>query len=431
MKTVLLPLAFLFALAALTATAQLPAPADLPAASQRQATAREAIARQADEAETALRKWYDSALDAVQKDAQAKGDLDRVLAVKQEHERAGRDLTPEEKGALPPVMKSVRDQYDQARTQRANQNKANVTASLRAYLAALETLEKSLTQKADIDGALAVRKERTAVGEQLSAIQTAVATAPPVAPPPPVTPPPAVGAATPAPATPPAAAKPAIALSSATKARTVEVCEELKCHDSIKKPAPEAIAFLSPPGPMAGFRGRGLLLKNDPTTGRRGTTWSFAMMRKAPHAGIQIIHPLGDGQIIVHLRDEGLTVLSSTEMANTPWVGGDPKRIRLTTDAKKLFPLTGQIFNVTSELSGSGVYVISINGKVVGRASLDAGPALALNSGYEGARLPAGVDFPLRWDPGYAAIITGAVDPGGVLNCRNAVFKVGASIVAP
>jgi hypothetical protein len=165
------------------------------AAIQRQVASGEALRAQMLEAQDALRKWYGAALEAVKKDAMSRGQLDGVLAADQERDRLDRDLTPEEESKLPAVARTVRKQYDQAREKLAAQQKAAQTASLREYAVTLDTLEKRLTQKGDIDGALAARKERGAAQEQLAALET---NRPPA----------------PAAATPPAAAKPPVAAAS-------------------------------------------------------------------------------------------------------------------------------------------------------------------------------------------------------------------------
>jgi hypothetical protein len=96
----------------------------------------------------------------VKKDATGKGDLDGVIATDKERERMDRDLTADEKSQLPIALRAVRGQYDQARAQQAAQHNARIAASLHSYSATLEGLEKILTRKGDIDGAIAVRKER-------------------------------------------------------------------------------------------------------------------------------------------------------------------------------------------------------------------------------------------------------------------------------
>jgi len=433
MKATLLPLAFVIAVVHHTAFAQLPAgsgsaPEDLSAARQRQTAARDALSMQAAESQAALQKWYFSVLDALKKDAVGKGDLDGVLVIEKERERAVRDLTQEEKNQLPKLLRPVRDQYDQGRAQRVADHKAKLAASLRAYLVMLEALEKALTQKSNIGGAVEVRKERAAVAEQLNALQPWLAPAG-VPPAPPTGQPAATVAATPSAATNPPAGKPPTGLGGTPKAMRVEVAAVLGVADVTLKQAPEAISFRTPPSPTTSG-GKGLLLKNDPALGRRETTWTCFMVITAPHDGIQFIHPLGTGHVIVHLRENGLFLVAPDEMAKTPWVGGDAKKIRLASGAEKMFPLT-RGYIVTSQLSGSGKYTISLDGKVVGRASLDPGPALTLTSEYKGERLPAGEEFPLNWSPGYAAFIAGGRGKGGALQIRDLVFQAGASNVAP
>ena len=179
------------------------APPELTAAIQRQVAERETLQRQAADSNAALTKWYNAALDAVKKSAVSQGDLEGVLTLDEERDRTERELTPEEKAKLPPALRPVRAQFDQARLQRAVQQRAAQAASLKAYLVSLETLEKLLTQKLELEGAIAVRKERAAAAELLAAIDAAPGRVPPrpTAPPPAATPP-TVTAARPVPATP-------------------------------------------------------------------------------------------------------------------------------------------------------------------------------------------------------------------------------------
>ncbi|HEV7403040.1 MAG TPA: hypothetical protein VGO11_08950 [Chthoniobacteraceae bacterium] len=151
-----------------TAAKTSPPPEDLPAAVRRQVESREAMRVKADEAQAALRAWYQGALDAVKKDAVGKGDLDGVVATDAERDRADRDLTEEEKNALPKLSRSVRDKYDEARRLQATQLKAATTASLQAYAAVLEGLEKRLTQQGKLDDAIATRLERAKVAALLA-----------------------------------------------------------------------------------------------------------------------------------------------------------------------------------------------------------------------------------------------------------------------
>jgi hypothetical protein len=188
--------------APLPSTAKTAPPEDLPTAVQRQLESREVIQKKAEEAQAALRAWYQAALDAVKKDALSKGDLDGVVATDAERDRAERDLTEAEKNALPKVPRAVRDKYDEARAVQAKQFNGAVAASLQAYAATLEGLEKRLTQQGKLDDAIATRVERAKVGTLLAGGAPAVvATAPTEAAPPAPKPEPAPAAPVPAKAT--------------------------------------------------------------------------------------------------------------------------------------------------------------------------------------------------------------------------------------
>lgn len=411
--SVLSLLVAMFALAAPSAESKRP-PEDLQSAVDAQAAEREAIQTKAGEGAAALRKWYESALDALKKDAGSKGNLDGVIAAEAERGRMDRELTGDEMGKLPPTSLAVRKQFDQARANQAAQLQAALTASLRNYVATLEGLEKRLTQKEDIDGALVIRKARTAIAAQLAAgdsraledagTKIAGGTARPPA-------------AT-APVTPPARAE----------APKVEVTAQLMCTAYVKSALSNLVAFMTPVGPLRARGGRGVLLKNDPATGRLGTTWTFTLSRKAPDAGVQIVHPFGDGHIIVHLRPEGLFLVAPPEVAKTPWVGGDSTMIKLTEAGAKIFPFSKRSYQVVSQLSATGKYTISLNGEVAGTASLAPGPPLSLSREFKADN---GAELPLKWHPGYAALIAGAAEQGGGNMCANVTFQASAPEPAP
>jgi hypothetical protein len=191
--------------APLPTTAKAAQPEDLPTAVQRQLESREAIQKKADEAQAALRAWYQAALDAVKKDALSKGDLDGVVAADAERDRTERDLTEAEKNALPKVSRAVRDKYDEARALQTKQLNGAVTASLQAYSAVLEGLEKRLTQQGKLEDAIATRVERAKVGGLLAGGSIPPAAPPEATPPVPKPDEPAPPAPKPEPAPAPAA----------------------------------------------------------------------------------------------------------------------------------------------------------------------------------------------------------------------------------
>ena len=49
-----------------------------------------------------------------------------------------------------------------------------------------------------------------------------------------------------------------------------------------------------------------MLIKNDPETGKNGTTWSFTYARSQSAQMMQIVHPHGRGQVVISARNEGV-----------------------------------------------------------------------------------------------------------------------------
>jgi hypothetical protein len=413
------------------ATAADPAPPEnLPAAQSRQVEDVIALKKKTDDAAIALRKWYESALDVMKKNALAKGDLDAVLATDLERQRMSRDLTNQEKANLPLASLQVRNQFDQARVAQAAQEKTATAALLRGYVATLEALEKRVTQKGDIDAALAIRKERTAAAQQLS-------NATPLpgdllaaeSPKPGATPAPSAATPVATPAATPASAKPPSGLSGAPGAPVLDVCPELNAFAYVETKLKNLVSFQIPPGgPVQSSKPRGVFLKNEPATGRSGTTWSFSIKRKAPDGGALIVHPLGNGHIAIHLRQEGLFVLSPTDFAKTPGEGGDVSKIKLTPAGTALFPLGSKEYKVVSQLSASGRYTISVDGAIIGTATFAAGPGLVMTKDCKGEH---GADLPLRWHAGAAGLIAGGAERGGACGCKAVTFQASAPEPAP
>jgi hypothetical protein len=393
-------------------------PENLRAAMERQKAELAAVQAKSADGAAALRSWYEASLDAVKKDALGKGNLDGVLATDTERHRLDRDLTPEEKATLPPVLQQVRAQYDQARATMAAQQKTATAALLRTYVTTLEELEKRLTKQADIDGAIATRRERAAAAEEL---------AKPAAPPDPAaiarTAPPV---STPAPTATPAGTKPPSNTGAATAAPVLQVCPKLSASAKVSTTLENVISFTAPPGsPEVTRPGRGVMLKNEPGTGAKGTTWSFELKHGSPASGVQIVHPFGNGHIVIHLREAGLSVLSPADRARAPWEGGDAKKIQLTK-GKGVFPLLAgtHVFKIVSQLSAGGRYTFSMGGNVIGTANFSAATPLVLSTDYKGEN---NAELPTEWPAGAAGLIAGS---GGVCECSAVTFQAAAPVSA-
>ena len=137
-------------------------PSDLDALRQKYQEALSPIERRTEEKKAGLRKDYAAALDKAQKDAMAAGDLDAAVAAKAERERVvgNEEPTAEQKESMPRTIAGLRGNYDKGVQRIANEATADSQQVLERYLVNLQALEKTLTVRSDIDGALAVRAER-------------------------------------------------------------------------------------------------------------------------------------------------------------------------------------------------------------------------------------------------------------------------------
>jgi hypothetical protein len=366
-------------------------PEDLPAAMQRHAAARETLQKQGAAPHAELRAWYEDALKVVKADAIRKGDQTSAAATDAERNRMDRDLTGLEKATLPKVVLAVREQYDQGRAEQAAQQKPALDALLREYLETLIGLEKRLVQKFDLEAAMAVRQERAKTARELD---------------------------------PPAAGTPKTAVAAAsTPAPIVQVGSELRAWGRLASPAPEAITFECPNANSQGRGGRAVVLKNDPTAGRSGSTWTTDYTRTGNVSNLQLVHPFREGHVVVTLRKTGLDLETPTFWEANGWDGSNHKRIRMTTDGAALFPLQdGQKYEVESQLRANGSYTIKINGKVAANAQVSTASALVFPLAVDG--------LPNDWPGGSAALLVGPV-VGPEKENKNACEKLTFRASAP
>ena len=389
-------------------------PADLKTLMDRRLVAHAAIAAERANRISEAKMAYTPILDNLQKDATTRGDLDAVLSVKTERDRLDRELTADEKKTLAVSMRAARARYDQAIARAAAVEKAAEIASLREYVATLDALQKRTTQSGDIDGALKVRAERTDAAGKLAAIEAAKQPAPAAA----------------------AVVEPVKPGAPAKLAAPIEVAAEIKAKGEANGTGPGVVVFDGPTG--NGRRGaKGVLLKNEPVTGRNGTTWSFRYARSGTDRGVQIIHPHGRGQVIIYLQDSGIGVSTPKAWIEVGYGGGNPKAVKNTRVFDEVFPLANsQEYQVESRVSPTGAVQVSIDGKLVATARATGASPLSLEilpdekfpGSGRGTLEFKGAELPLRWGPGYAGIIMGPLDNGQNV-CREVRFQ--ASVPEP
>jgi hypothetical protein len=147
--------------------------------------ATEAIAAERVKWTTALDTWYVGALDKIQADRSAAGDLDGVLAVKAERARHSAQAAPtaEELKAMPATLRTVRDTYTSSLKKTVDELDRRTAAANAKLAADLEALQKRITMTGDIEQALKVKRVKESILSPAPAAP--LASTPQPAPPPP------------------------------------------------------------------------------------------------------------------------------------------------------------------------------------------------------------------------------------------------------
>jgi hypothetical protein len=354
----------------------------------------------------AFKKGYTAELERHEGVAKAKGDLDGVLAIRADRERMDRPLTAPEMKALPEAARASRAKFDQAVAKSQAQEKAEIQAHDRVCVTALQSFQVRLTRAGDIEGAV---KAKNALQALLSGKKD---TLPVVAIPPPS----------------PTVQTPFAPAPGSFSASPIPVASEIKGKGSVKNPAAGVVAFDGPNGD--GRRGtKGLVLMNDAGVGRNGSEWSFNYTRGGTAWGLQIIHPYGRGQVIVHINKNDIGVSTPEKWSEVGFGHGDKKRVKMARISNSIFPLVDDTeYAVISRVSRSGAIEITINGQVMATARASGVSPLSLEDkpGSDPEK-PSfkGDNLPLKWLPGYAGIIVGPLD-GGINVCRDVRFTPSA-----
>lgn len=338
--------------------------------------------------------------------AKSAGDLVGALALEGEKKRlAFKEAMPtgdEEAGKSLAKLRAIyRKELGKLNAQRANAQ----TAVLAPHLTQLKQLEADLTKADRLTDAKAVmdyRKELES-GVPAKAVVAAVSNlaAPASAPPVPATP----------------------------VAGSIEVASELAAKGGVKDIATGAIPFDGPSGD--GRRGaKGVLLTNDPLTGKNGSTWSFTYTRQNHARVLEIIHPHGMGQVIIHIQIDGVGISTPESWVEVGYGPGDVNRVKKTREFGDVFPLVDdEAYPLVSKLNGQGDYELIMKGKVVVTARVAKTSPLSLEikkgetfpgSGRDGLEFK-GEGLPLKWAPGYAAVLVGPIDKGANV-CREVRF---------
>lgn len=212
----------------------------------------------------------------------------------------------------------------------------------------------------------------------------------------------------------------------------------LKVADSVRgKALPTGVtagltAFNAPNG--NGRRGaNGIYIPPRSPNAKQITEMSFTYHRSGSARGVQVIHPLGDGHVVISILPDKINI-----NVDGPWpgtFGRDTSSKQLTAAFARVFRVPDEkVISVRTRVFPNGVSEVAIDGSVVATAST--AKALPFENeerfGQTNSPNPAGVVPPMKWPAGSAGIILGPLD-GGSNVAEKIVFRrlAGSSILAP
>ncbi len=204
-------------------------------------------------------------------------------------------------------------------------------------------------------------------------------------------------------------------------AEPVRVAARLEAKRGATGASPLAIAFDGPRGDGRGGA-KGLLVCAGPEWAKLGTRWAFSYARGGSAFGLQIIHPFKNGQVIVHVKKEGVGLSTSRAWAEAGYGGGDRSALRPAEAFKKHFPLEDdKAHRITSTLLPDGAYEMKVEDELVVSGRVRGATPLSFEL-KEGQRFPGasgwgklafeGEGFLPRWRHGFCGILVEPLDSG-------------------
>lgn len=338
--------------------------------------------------------------------AKSSGNLEAALALESEKKRLETrgPLPADDEGAARPLVK-LRAIYRAELAKIEAQKARGIALLLPPHIAQLKLLEADLTRANRLAEAKVVMDYRQTLASGTDATLTIQPAAP-------------GGASRPV-AVPP-------------KGDSVRVASALQAKGEVQDLKRGAIAFDGPAGD--GRRGaKGVLLINDPLTGKNGSTWSFTYSRPGSAQMLEIMHPCGKGQVIVHISKSAVGVSTPKAWTETGYSSGDESSVRKSKEFETVFPLEeGVEYPIVSVLDAQGGLELSISGKVVATArvgstassplSMEIPAGATFRGSGRGVLEFKGENFPMQWAAGYAALLVGPMDGGEPHVCRDVRF---------
>ncbi len=363
-----------------------------------------------------LKSGYEAALAKAAKEALARGDLDEVLAIEEERKNiAEPSLAKGKTSELTKGVAALRSKLDVALVRLLESGRAREIKLLEAYAAKLQEVQDDYVKARKIEAALAARSARTPVIERLKKLKSAAPQL--VKKPDPPTPDPP---------------------RRSGKPEFERVASKVQAKRGVDTASSKVVAFEGPTGD--GRRGaKGILVttKSD-SDDDIGSTWTFIYTRGGSARGLQIIHPRGRGQAIVHINRNGVGLSTPGEWRRVGYGGGSSEGVREKDSFGEVFPLKdNQEYTVLSRMSENGSGELFIDGKLVATVRAKSAKPLSLEIA-EGQKFPGasgwdklafkGEGLPLEWAKGSAGILLGPLD-SGIHLCREVKFCHGLAEV--
>jgi hypothetical protein len=214
----------------------------------------------------------------------------------------------------------------------------------------------------------------------------------------------------------------ALGVASAWAGETrVRIASALQGKRGAKDVHPLARTFDAPKGDGRGGA-VGVVLNGDERWQKLGTRWSFRYARSGSAWGVQIFHPLKEGQVVICITRTGVAAATPHAWTEIGYGRGDPKRLTHTEDFGELFPLEQDRFAAfVSTLLPDGSYELQVNGRVVVRGRFESASPISFAI-VDGKKFPGasgwaklafkGHQFSEQWEAGYAGILVEPLDNG-------------------
>lgn len=217
---------------------------------------------------------------------------------------------------------------------------------------------------------------------------------------------------------------PQLQASRAIDPLTIEVAKSIQTKREVEVADSNVIAFEAPPGD--GRSGaRGVLYKAKRQKHKR-TVWEVTYKRGASAFGLQLIHPVGSGHLVVHLNSSGIGISSPGDWRKSGYGGGDRNAVEYD---KENFALENdRDYQIRSEVSATGRGKLFIDGDWVASFEFEEETQPLSLEIPDGESFPGasgwaelvfkGEGLPMKWKRGWAGVIVGPRD-SHVHECRD------------